>query len=148
VGHLAAQIGHAHQFRVLGVASPAKQPFVESAGATFILAGPDAARTVRELVPEGVDLVADLVGGQALRDMAAVTKDPTSIISAADPATAESLGGAGRRTSPGVLQQVTDVVAHGLITPHIARRFPLDRAREAVAEVETGHATGKVVIEP
>ena len=148
VGHLAAQIGSAHQFQVLGVASPAKQSFVESAGATFIPAGPDAARAVRELVPAGVDLMVDLVGGQALRDMAAVVKDPRRIISAADPGTAEELGGEGRQASPGALQKVTDVVAHDLATPHIARTFSLARARDAVSEVESGHTTGKVVIEP
>lgn len=148
VGHLAAQIGHVHQFRVFGVAAPAKRALVESTGATFVAAGAGAAQAVRDLVPGGVDLLVDLVGGQALRDLAPAVRIPERIVSAADPETAAALGGTGRETGPGTLRKVTDVVAHDLITPHMGHVFPLERAREALAQVESGHATGKVVIEP
>lgn len=148
VGHLAAQIGQVHQFRVIGVASPAKRELVESTGATFVAAGEGAVTAVKKLVPDGVDLLVDLVGGQVLRGFAAAAGSPERIISAADPGTAEELGGAGRQRNPESLGKTTDVIGHEVITPEISHTFPLDRARRALAAVESGHAAGKIIIEP
>lgn len=41
---------------------------------------------------------------------------------------------------------IVDLVGGHTVTPHLSATYPLDRAREALAAVETGHATGKVVI--
>lgn len=148
VGLLAAQIGKVHQFNVIGIASAAKQELVESTGATFVASGDGAADRVATVAPDGVDLVIDLVGGQALRDIASVAKDPSAIVSTADPATAEELGGAGvQRTSEG-LEKITGVAEYGLVDPNISQRFSLDEAQQAIAVVEAGHAAGKVIIEP
>lgn len=57
-----------------------------------------------------MDLILDLVGGQALRDVA-------------------------------------DVIEYGLVDPHVSALYPLQCSGEAIAAVENGHATGKVVIE-
>lgn len=43
---------------------------------------------------------------------------------------------------------MTEVIEYGLVDPHVTVRYPLDRAGEAIAAVETGHATGKVIVEP
>lgn len=148
IGLMAAKIGKVHEFTVIGVASSSKQEIVESVGATFIAAGKKVADRVRTIAPDGVDLVIDLVGGQALRDIAAVAKEPKLIISAADPVTVEQLGGSAvERTTEG-LEKITGVAQYGLVDPHIKQRFSLDRAAEAIALVEAGHAVGKVVIEP
>lgn len=148
VGLTAAQIGKVHQFTVIGVASLSKQQLVESTGATFVASGEGAADRVHAIAPEGVDLVIDLVGGQALRDIAVVAMDPTTIITAADPATAQQLGGAAvKRTEEG-LEKITGVAQYGLVDPHVTERFSLDSAYDAIAAVETGHSAGKVIIEP
>ena len=148
VGHLGAQIGQVHQFRVIGVASPANRELVESTGATFVSAGAGAVTAVKELAPDGVDLLVDLVGGQALRDLAAAAKSPERIISAADPGTAEELGGVGRQRNPESLGKITDVIGYEVVTPKISRIFPLDQARQALAVVESGNTIGKIIIEP
>lgn len=148
VGLMAAQIGKVHQFRVLGVASASKQELVESTGATFVESCAGAADRVRDLAPEGVDLIVDLVGGQALRDIAPVAKHPKSIITTVDPATAEELGGTGVKRTPEALEKITGVVQYGLVDPHVGQRFSLADAQEAMAAVEAGHTAGKVVIEP
>lgn len=148
VGLMAAQIGKVHQFSVIGVASASKQQLVESTGATFVESGDGAADRVRAIAAEGVDLVIDLVGGQPLRDIAPVAKDAKSIITTADPGTAEQLGGAGvQRTSEG-LEKITGVAEYGLVDPHVAERFSLTDGHQAIAAVESGHTAGKVVIEP
>ena len=148
VGLMAAQIGNVHKFTVIGVASAAKQELVESTGATFVASGEGAADRVRAIAPEGVDMLIDLVGGQALRDLAVVAKDPSVIISTADPTTVQQLGGvAVVRTREG-LEKVTGVAQYGLVDPQVTDRYSLDRAAEAVAMVEAGHTAGKVIIEP
>lgn len=148
VGLMAAQIGKVHQFKVIGVASTSKQELVESTGATFVPSGEGAAGRVRALAPEGADLIIDLVGGQALRDIAVVAKDPKLIITAADPVTATQLGGAAvQRTDEG-LEKITGVAEYGLVDSNVRARFSLDDAHEAIAAVEAGHSAGKVIIEP
>lgn len=148
VGLMAAQIGRVHEFTVIGVASASKQEPVESTGATFVASGDGAADRVRALVPDGVDLVIDLVGGQALRDIAGVAKEPGLVITAADPATAEELGGTAVQRSAEGLEKITGVAEYGLVDPQVSARFSLDDVHEAVAAVETGHAAGKVIVVP
>lgn len=148
VGLMAAQIGQVHQFNVIGIASASKRQLIEATGATFVESGHGAADRVRELVPDGADVLIDLVGGNPLREIAAVAKDPGFIISTADLKTAEALGGAGvQRTKEG-LQKITEVAEYGLVTPNVVERFSLHDAQQAIATVEAGHAAGKVVIEP
>lgn len=148
VGLMALQIAKVHEFRAIGVASESKRDLVEATGATFVPSGEGVADRVCEIAPDGVDLLADLVGGDALRALAPSAKNPSLIVSAADAATAVELGGAGRERSEGVLGKITGVVQYGLVDPHVVATFPLDRAAEAMAAVETGHARGKVVILP
>lgn len=148
VGHLVAGIGRVHQFRVIGIASESKRALVESTGATFVASGDGAAAAVRDIAPDGVDLIVDLVGGQALRDIAPLAKSPDLIISAADETTALDLGGRGRVSSDESFRKMAGVIGYEVVTPMITAEYPLDRARDAIAAVESGHAGGKVVIVP
>ena len=148
VGLLASQIGKVHEFTLIGVASASKQQIVESTGAAFVESGPGAAGRIREVAPDGVDLLIGLVGGQALREIAEVVKDSKNIVTTADPDTAEQLGGSGvNRTAEGV-QKIIEVAQYGLVDPHIGRRFSLTDAQQAIASVEDGHTAGKVIVEP
>ena len=148
VGRIALQIAGAGQRTIIGVASEGKRELVEATGATFVPSGGGVAARVREAAPDGVDLLADLVGGDPLRELAPLAKDPTGIVSAADGDTAAELGGSGRTRSDGVLQNITDLAEQGIVAPHISATYPLARAAEAMAAVEGGHGAGKVVIEP
>ncbi len=145
VGLMVAQLATAREAHVIGVASEAKRELVESAGAIFVRSGDGFPDRVRELAPVGVHLVVDLVGGDVLRAAAPLATDPARVVSAADPGVGE-LGGAGRRRNPEALAKVTEAVRRGLVAPYVTATYPLERAGEALAAVETGHAAGKIVV--
>ena len=45
-----------------------------------------------------------------------------------------------------VLEAVARLAVDGVLVPQVTATFPLDRAADALREVETGHARGKIVI--
>jgi NADPH:quinone reductase-like Zn-dependent oxidoreductase len=150
VGVAAVQIARARGLTVVGVASGAKKDFVESLGALHVPSGPGLAERVRGAVPDGVDGVYDLVGGEGLAEVAALLDDGSKLITAgASAEEAERLGGARveRAYSNAVLEAVADLVVRGELNPYVTRTFPLERAGEALRTVEDGHARGKIVIE-
>ncbi|MEU5765121.1 NADP-dependent oxidoreductase [Streptomyces asoensis] len=150
VGVAVVQIARARGLRVLGVASEGKKDLLESLGAVHVPSGPGWADGVRSAAPDGVDGVYDLVGGEVLREAAGLVRDRARLITAGAPAEeAEELGGARvlRARDAAVLRAVADLVVGGDLDPHVTLRFPLERAGEALREVEGGHARGKVVLE-
>ena len=148
VGHLACQVARAAGLRVLGVASSAKGEVVGSTGATFVASGDGAAERVHALAPGGVDLLLDLVGGGPLRDLAPLVVSPDHVVSAADPGTAEELGGSGRANDPRALEELVRLVASGAVGSTVSAVHPLERAGQALAAVAKGHGTGKTVVVP
>lgn len=149
VGIPALQLARARGIDVIGTASAAKQELVESFGATHVTYGDGVADRIRAVAPDGVDAIFDLVGGEALREIVGVAKDGAPVITAADPFTAAELGGVmvTRHTDPEALANLAELVASGTVDPYVTQVFTLDRAADALALVEGGHATGKVVIE-
>lgn len=149
IGNMSAQIGNVHKINVIGTASDSKHEMVKSLGATPVAYGPGVADRIRAVAPDGIDAILDLVGGQALRDVADLVTDDTKIVTSVDPATAEELGGAplARDRTKASLEKITGVVEVGLVNPNVAEVYPLDKAGEALASVESGHSRGKVVIE-
>ncbi|WP_405631752.1 NADP-dependent oxidoreductase [Streptomyces sp. NBC_00016] len=150
VGVAVAQIARARGLRVVGVASEGKKDLLESLGAVHVPSGPDWAAAVRPTAPDGVDGVYDLVGGEVLQEAAGLVRDRTRLITAGAPAEeVERLGGArvARARDTAVLRAVADLVVRGELNPQVTLTFPLERAGEALREVESGHARGKVVLE-
>ncbi len=148
VGVAAAQIARDLNINVIGTASEDKRALVETLGATLVPYGDGVSERIRQLMPDGVDAILDLAGGDGLRAVADLLADRTKLISAGDPAAAE-LGGhmVDRDRTSRVLEIVGDLVAQGKLDPHVEDVRPLDDAAEALAAVEIGHARGKVVIE-
>jgi NADPH2:quinone reductase len=117
--------------------------------ATLIPYGDGVEQRVRDLLPDGVDGIYDLVGGDALRSVAGLLKDGATLITAADPRTAAEFGGAmvNRDRTSKVLDEVAALVAAGKLDPHVNDVLAFDDAAQAIAAVESGHAQGKVVIQ-
>ncbi len=148
VGVAAAQIARDLDLFVIGTASEDKRPLVESLDATLVTYGDGVADRIRQILPDGVDAIFDLAGGDGLRAVAEVLADRDKLVSAGDPATVAELGGRmiERDRSDRVLKIVARLVAEAKLDPHVEDIVPLDRAADALAAVEVGHAKGKVVI--
>ncbi|TQR87157.1 NADP-dependent oxidoreductase [Mycobacterium hodleri] len=148
VGVAAAQIARDLGMNVIGTGSEDKRTMVETLGATLIPSGDGVADRIRQILPDGVDAILDLAGGDALRAVAELVSDKTKLISAGD-FSVDELGGhvIERDRTSRVLEIVAGLVADGKLDPHVEDVRPLDEAADAVAAVEIGHARGKVVVE-
>ena len=148
VGVAAAQIARDLGMNVIGTGSEDKRAMVETLGATLIPSGDDVADRIRQIMPDGVDAILDLAGGDALRAVAELVSDKTKLISAGD-YSVDELGGhvIERDRTSRVLEIVAGLVADGKLDPHVEDVRPFDEAADAVAAVEIGHARGKVVVE-
>jgi len=148
VGVAAVQLGVARGLRVVGTASPGKHELIARFGGVPVAYGDGVVERIRAAAPGGVDAVFDLVGGEALRTVAPLVADPATLRSVADRALVDELGGSAveRNRSTAVLTELARLVVEGTLDPHVTDVYPFDEARAALAEVESGHATGKVAI--
>jgi NADPH2:quinone reductase len=148
VGIAAVQLARAAGLTVVGVASPAKHDLVRRFGGMPVAYGDGVLERVRAAAPGGVDGAFDLAGGAALRAIAGLVADRRRLLSVADRSLVVELGGAAveRDRSTAVLTELARLVEAGELDSHVTRVRPLEEAAKAVADVERGHAEGKVVL--
>ncbi|MHA6631229.1 NADP-dependent oxidoreductase [Pseudonocardia sichuanensis] len=149
VGLAVARLAAGRELRVIGTGSAAKRGRAEAVGVRFVdYAAGDVAAAARELVPDGVDGIVDLVGGASLRTVAPLARDPRNLIAVGDASVAD-LGGrfVERRLDRENLERSARLALDGALTPVITAVHPLSDAPAALAAVENGHASGKIVIE-
>ena len=149
VGVALVQLARLRGLSVVGTASPAKHDLLARLGATPVAYGDGVADRIRAAAAGGIDGALDLVGGAALRVVGGLVP-AGRLYSVADKPLVKQLGGAEvvRDRSTAVLHGLARLVAAGQLDPHITEVRPLDAADEALALVEDGHATGKVVLVP
>ncbi|MEJ5913469.1 NADP-dependent oxidoreductase [Pseudokineococcus sp. 1T1Z-3] len=146
VGHLAVQVARARGARVLATASEGNHDFLRSLGAEPLVYGDGLPERVRELVPGGVDVVLDAVGG-VLEQTLAVLADGGRHASITEPEVEEH---GGRwvwvRPDGAALGRLTALVESGDLRVEVARTFPLAEAADAVRLSQGGHVRGKVAL--
>ena len=145
VGFSAVQIAVALGAHVIGTASPRNHGFLRDAGAAEVLdysAGPISVQ-----LPDPVDAVLDLVGGDTLADAPKQVRDPARIVSVVDPVVNE-MGGRYVFVRPEHehLEELGRMAEAGQLRVPIARAFPLAQTAEAQELVAGGHVRGKVVV--
>lgn len=147
VGILAVQIARDLGARVIGTASEGNHAFLRELGAEAVTYGDGLAERVRELAPEGVDVVVDFVGG-VLETTQAVLKDGGRHGSITDGTVAEA-GGISAWVRPDAtdLQALADLADAGRLTVPVAEVFPLEEAAKAFELSQGGHVRGKIAIE-
>ena len=148
VGSAAVEIAVADGATVIGTASEANHEFLRGLGATPITYGTGLAERVAAVAPAGIGVALDLAGSGSLADLVAIVGDSARVASAADFG-APALGVAmvqGNLNGPANLAKASRLGESGAYTPRIQATFPIEKAAEAQAHVQSGHTQGKVVI--
>ncbi len=146
VGYLASQLAVAAGATVLGTASPANHDRLTAIGVTPVAYGEGLRERLTQAAPDGVDAVADLVGG-VLDVSLDVLREGGRLASVADP-TVEEHGGRWVWVRPDGerLARLLEEVAAGRLTVEIDRSFALEQVADAFALSRSGSANGKIVI--
>ena len=133
--------------RVIGTASEGNHEFLRELGAEPATYGDGLAERVRELAPEGVDVVVDFVGG-VLDTTRTVLKEGGRHGSIADATVAEAGGIASwARPDAADLQALADLADAGQLTVPVAEVFALEDVAKAFELSQGGHVRGKIAIE-
>lgn len=148
VGSLAVQIARARGARVIGTASQRNHDFLRSLGAEPVAYGDGLAERVLELVPGGVDAVADFVGGQ-LETTLALLAPQGRHASVADSAVTQH-GGRYLWVRPDGTEtaRLSQLADEGALTVEVAATFGLDQVAEAFEQSRSGRTRGKLIIVP
>jgi NADPH2:quinone reductase len=148
VGVAAAQLARNNGIRVVGTGSQSKQALVESLGASLVSYGDGVTQRLRAVLSEGADAIFDLIGEPALPAVAGLVKDRGKLISAAAPELVAELGGEAirRDRTARVLAEVARLAAEGKLDPQVTTVMAFEDAPGAIAALESGHSTGKVVL--
>jgi len=149
VGSFAVQIAVAQGARVIGTASEKNHDYLRSLGAIPVAYGEGLVERVREIAPDGVDAVLDLIGGDALMDSPALlsAKSKGRLVSVTNPVVKE-LGGIMGDVHPDVtdLDAITKLVEAGKIKVDVSAVYPLEEVAKAWSENMAGHTRGKIVL--
>lgn len=163
VGSYAVQIAKAYGADVTGVCSAAKTDFVRSLGAD---------RTIDYAVEEFADgsrrydLILDVAGNTTLRRLRRSLEPTGSLVIVGGESKGNVTGGFGRSLRAPLmslfvrprltmlaskehhadLAPLTELIEAGKVSPSIEATYPLDRAADAMRQLEAGTVRGKVVI--
>ncbi|PWK87186.1 NADPH:quinone reductase-like Zn-dependent oxidoreductase [Lentzea atacamensis] len=148
VGSAAVQIAVARGATVIGTASKTNHDFLRELGATPITYGEGLTERVAAVAPDGVDAALDTAGSGSLAEIVTIVGDASRVATVADFGAA-ALGVtliAGNANAASALAGAYRVAESGAYTPRVDATYPLEKAADAHAHVQGGHARGKVLI--
>ena len=151
VGQFAVQLGALRGARVIGTASPANHAHLRDLGVEPVAYGDGLVAAARGLAPDGVDAIADLIGGEATTTATAQLMAPGGRwASLLDPPTTLAAGGAYVfvRPSPAQLAEIAALIDAGKLQVDVAATYPFDEAVAAYRRLKDGHVRGKLVLTP
>ncbi len=154
IGHLAVQIAKAMGAEVTGVTSTKNADFVRSLGADHVI---DYTKEDFTRSGKSWDLVADTIGNKSVADLRRALA-PDGEASVIGFSTLGKLIGTGLFGGKNVkrlatlgstkdLDALTELIEAGKLRPAIERSYPLAELPAAIAQLETGHVRGKIVVE-
>ncbi len=159
VGSAAVQLARLRGAEVIGTVSAGRESEVEAFGAVAMVYGQGLEGRLRAALPGGADAALDTIGSdEALDTSMAFVRDRNRIATVAGFARAAELGirllGNGPGADPGTELRsnarlpMLKLAGDGLLVPPPSIEFPLERVRDAMALVGTGHPHGKVILLP
>jgi NADPH:quinone reductase len=152
VGTVVVQLLREKGAIVIGIASPSHHEWLARRGVIPVAYGEGLAERLQVAAPDGIDAFIDLFG-PAYVELAVdlgIARDRIETIISFDKA--NELGTKAQGSADGstteILSAVASMVASGQVEIPIAARYPLERVREAYAELEQRHTLGKIVLVP
>ena len=137
---------------MLGIASDSNHNWLSSHGVTPISYGDGLADRLKAAAPNGIDAFIDLFGPEYVQlavDLGVSVDRIETIVSRQK---AQEVGakteGSGDASTTEVLSEMAGLVASGQIEIPISATYPLERVRDAFAELEQRHTRGKIVLIP
>lgn len=155
VGSFAVQLAADAGAEVIGTASEANHEYVLGLGAVEAVdyAERDVVEAVREIAPGGVDVVLDVLGGDALRRSVDAVRDEGRIVSIAQPPTDDVFRQRGIeavyvfvRPDAEQLAELGELADENRLFVHLEDVLPLEDAARAHEVIEAGHVRGKLVL--
>jgi NADPH:quinone reductase-like Zn-dependent oxidoreductase len=157
VGSYLVQLAARRGARVLAVSSAANAEYARRLGAAEVVdygAG-DVVEAVRSLASDGVDVIADMHGGDDTARLAELVRSGGHVVSAVGGADEETLkvhgieaANVSGRVATASLETLAGMLERGEIESPEIRSYPLADAAEAFEQVGSGHTRGKIVVVP
>jgi NADPH:quinone reductase-like Zn-dependent oxidoreductase len=152
VGVFAIQLARAAGANVIGIAGESKHEWLRAHGVEPVVYGDGVCERIRAAAADGVDAFLDLVGGGYVAIALSLGIAPERIDTIADFEAVSRYGvkadGNAVGASAATLAALAADVASGSLEVPIAAAYPLERVRDAYAELEQGHTLGKIVLLP
>ena len=152
VGTVVVQLLRTKGAVVLGIASESNHAWLTAHGAVPISYGPGLADRLKAAAPNGIDAFIDLFGPDYVQLAADLGVAPARIETIISRQNAQELGtkaeGSVDASTRSVLLEMAGLVASGQVEIPIAATYPLEKVRDAFAELEKRHTHGKIVLIP
>lgn len=154
VGSFVTQLAVERGATVIGTASAANQDYLRQLGAEPVVYGDGWVERVRAVLdgpdgPDHVDAVIDAAGRGVVEGSLTLVRDGGSVVTIADFTAAGPNVHVSDGSEPGYEHALVDAVAavaRGAVTIRIATEYPLDRVRDAYADLDGGRSAGKIVL--
>jgi NADPH:quinone reductase-like Zn-dependent oxidoreductase len=149
VGMFAVQFGHLKGAKVIGTASTDNLAFVKSLGADKVV---DYRKGSIEAEIKDVDVVIDLVGGDALEKAYGLLQKGGTLVTIAGQASeakAKEFGIKAQRSMRGPtvnLKEISDLLDKKCIRTEVGKIFSLAEAASAQDLSQTGHGRGRILL--
>jgi len=152
VGTVVTQLLRIKGASVLGIASAGNHDWLVAHGAIPIDYGDGLADRLASAAPNGINAFIDLFGPEYVQlavDLGVPADRIETIISREKAQEVGALAeGSGDASTTEVLAEMADLVASGQIEIPIAATYPLEKVRDAFAQLEERHTRGKIVLVP
>lgn len=152
VGSIAVQLMRIRGAEVLGIASEQNHPWLLGHGVTPVAYGDELEARVRAAAPDGVDAFIDTFGPEYVDLALALGVAPQRINTIIAFERAAQVGAQTQGSAAGSTQETMTALAELAVTGRleipIAATYPLERVRDAFAELEQRHTRGKIVLIP
>ena len=152
VGSIAGQLARIRDAKVIGIASEHNHPWLLAHDITPVAYGDGLLSRVRAAAPDGVDAFIDTHGPEYVELAIALGVAPQRIDTVISFEIAAEVGaktaGSADGSTQAAMAALAELAATGRLEVPIAATYPLERVKDAFAELEQGHTRGKIVLIP